>query len=123
VAIWKAPSMLPVVAKLQQDPQLPWSLTGVTAPFVRQSCRRSDGVDEEVMEVATFPRLVGARDEVFELLWSEVRELVDPEAVCVLGHSAVMLQDCFHSAFIDVLTVFTFCCGGIRESCFIGSKN
>ena len=31
------PSMLPVVEKAQQEPQLPWFFTGVTAPCCRQS--------------------------------------------------------------------------------------
>jgi len=31
-----SPSIEPVVEKAQQDPQLPWFLTGVTAPAVTQ---------------------------------------------------------------------------------------
>ena len=34
---WKKISNYPPVAKAQQDPQLPWSLTALTAPIVLQS--------------------------------------------------------------------------------------
>ena len=37
MAIAQAPSMAPVAENDQQEPHCPWSLTGVTAFFVRQS--------------------------------------------------------------------------------------
>ena len=37
LAIWKRPSKAPTAENAQHEPQPPWSFTGVTAPFERQS--------------------------------------------------------------------------------------
>lgn len=54
-ACW--PSRTPVVEKAQHEPQPPWSLTGVTTPFVLQSTDAGNALPEDLWVRATPERL------------------------------------------------------------------
>lgn len=74
----RAPSTDPVVAKLQQEPQMAWSFTGVTAPVgeklkTRMSCQANASLEKHLKIVYTHRKASSRVTQVLAPLRTSVR--------------------------------------------------